>query len=167
MGSPPESRWASTWIKAHLHYIQDLGPSIHVPSSDPSELMFRIYTDPSLCLRFMSRMSMSELVATCSNFRGHRRPRLCNVHAQSRLFTWSILQTTKMAMSSADLVTIIATLRWASCGPGTGLQAHPLKSQYRFGKKCLLTNYTKATKNIRAKLHLPLLDTLHCKQNQQ
>ena len=30
------------------------------------------------------------------------------------------------------VVTIIATLRWASCGPGTGLQAHPLKSQYIF-----------------------------------
>ena len=27
-----------------------------------------------------------------------------------------------------------------------------------------LTNYTKATKSIHAKLHLPLLDTLHCKQ---
>ena len=37
--------------------------------------------------------------------------------------------------SGYALVTIIATLRWASCGPGTGLQAHPLKSQYRFGKK--------------------------------
>ena len=37
--------------------------------------------------------------------------------------------------SRNKLVTIIATLGWASCGPGTGLQAHPLKSQYRFGKK--------------------------------
>ena len=36
---------------------------------------------------------------------------------------------------SSVVVTIIATLRWASCGPGTGLQAHPLKSQNRFGKK--------------------------------
>ena len=35
----------------------------------------------------------------------------------------------------AIVVTIIATLSWASCGHGTGLQAHPLKSQYRFGKK--------------------------------
>ena len=59
-----------------------------------------------------------------------------------------------------QVVTIIATLRWASCGPGTGLQAHPLKSQYRFGKKSLLTNCTKATKNICGKLHLPFLDTL-------
>ena len=30
------------------------------------------------------------------------------------------------------LVTIIVTLRWTSCGPGTGLQAHPLKLIYRF-----------------------------------
>ena len=69
------------------------------------------------------------------------------------------LQAHKLNMIKlADtLVTIIATLHWASCGPGTGLQA--LKSQYRFGKKSLLTNCTKATKNIRGKLHLPFLDT--------
>ena len=65
------------------------------------------------------------------------------------------------------VVTIIATLRWTSCGPGTGLQAHPLKSQYRFRKKRLLINCTKDTKNIRGKLHLPFLDTLLCKQNQK
>ena len=34
-------------------------------------------------------------------------------------------------------------LRWVSCGPGTGLQAHPLKSQNRFGKKSSVTNNTK------------------------
>ena len=39
------------------------------------------------------------------------------------------------SLARNSLITIIATLRWASCGPGTGLQAHPLKSQYRFGKK--------------------------------
>ena len=65
------------------------------------------------------------------------------------------------------VVTIIATLRWPSCGPGTGLQAHPLKSQYRFRKKRLLINCTKDKKNIRGKLHLPFLDTLLCKQNQK
>ena len=75
------------------------------------------------------------------------------------------LTATTSILSRLCLVAIIATLRWASCGPGTGLQAHPLKSQYRFGKKSLLTNCTKATKNISDKLHLPFLDTLPCMQN--
>ena len=44
--------------------------------------------------------------------------------------TWSRKRSFKRA--ATELVTIIATLHWASCGPGTGLQAHPLKSQYRF-----------------------------------
>ena len=63
---------------------------------------------------------------------------------------------------------IIATLHWASCGPGTGLQAYLLKSQYRFGKKMFAGKLHKSyKKNIHTKLHLPLLDTLHCKQNQK
>ena len=47
------------------------------PSSDAiktSELMFRVYTDPSPCPRLLSRTSVSELVATCSDFLGHGRP---------------------------------------------------------------------------------------------
>ena len=58
-------------FKAHLHCIRDLGPS---PSSDAiktSELMFRVYTGPSP--RFLSRTSVSELVATCSDFLGRGR----------------------------------------------------------------------------------------------
>ena len=101
--------------------------------------------------------------------------KFCKVQThQTRIFN---LQTTwqRWLLTGNDdtwtapicLVTRIATLRWASCGPGTGLQAHPLKSQCRFGKKNSLTNYTKTTKNISAKLHLPLLDTLHQKQNQK
>ena len=31
--------------------------------------------------------------------------------------------------ATGSLVTIIATLRWVSCGPGSSLQTHPLKSQ--------------------------------------
>ena len=61
-------------VKAHLHYIQDLDPS---PSSDAiktSELMLRVYTDPSPCPRFLSRMSASKLVPTCSDFLGRRHP---------------------------------------------------------------------------------------------
>ena len=33
-----------------------------------SELMLCVYTDPSLCLRFLSRTSVSEEIATCSDF---------------------------------------------------------------------------------------------------
>ena len=76
-----ESVWnvTDTWqfigtVKAHLHYIQDLDPS---PSSDAiktSEVMLRVYTDPSPCPRFLSRMSVSKLVPTCSDFLGRRHP---------------------------------------------------------------------------------------------
>ena len=59
------------------------------------------------------------------------------------------------------IVKITAALRWASCGPGVRLQAHPLKSQYRFGK-ISPTKLRKSYKNIHAKPHLPHLDTLHC-----
>ena len=46
------------------------------PSSDEiktSELTFRVNTYPSLCPRFLSRTSVSELVATCNNFLGCKR----------------------------------------------------------------------------------------------
>ena len=68
------------------------------PSSDvikTRELMFRVYTDQSPCPSVLPRMSVSELVTTCSDFLVHGRPRLCNAHAQSRWFTWSLLQATK------------------------------------------------------------------------
>ena len=47
------------------------------PSSDAIktiELIFHVYTDPSPSPRFLSRTSMSELVATCSNFLGRGHP---------------------------------------------------------------------------------------------
>ena len=47
------------------------------PSSDAIktiELIFRVYTDPSPSPRFLSRTSVSELVATYSNFLGGGRP---------------------------------------------------------------------------------------------
>ena len=62
-------------------------------------------------------------------------------------------------------VTIITALRWASCGPGTGLQTHPLKTLYIFGKK-FVDELHKSYKNIHDKLYPPLLDFLHCKWNQ-
>ena len=46
---------------------------------------------------------MSELDATCSDFLRRGSPRLCNAHAQSHLFMWSLLQGTKMAMASDNL----------------------------------------------------------------
>ena len=38
-----------------------------------NDLMFHVCTDTSLCPRFLSRMSVSELVTTCSNILGHGR----------------------------------------------------------------------------------------------
>ena len=95
----------SQWLKAHLHYIQDLGPSLDTIKT--SELMFHVYTDPSPCPRFLSQTFVSELVATCSDLTSHAdvrvHPRLCKTHAQSRLFTWLLLQATKTAIASDDL----------------------------------------------------------------
>ena len=36
--------------------------------------MFRVYTDPSPCPRLLPWTSVSDLVATCSDFLGHGRP---------------------------------------------------------------------------------------------
>ena len=52
------------------------------------------------------------------------------------------------------LVTIIATLRWASCGPGTGLQTHPLKSQYRFASSQEISIYDRILPWITRKLRI-------------
>ena len=45
-------------IKAHLHYIWHLGPSTRVSQSsnaiETSKLMFRVYTDQSLSMIFVS-----------------------------------------------------------------------------------------------------------------
>ena len=66
------------WVKAHLHYIHPRSRSQHPsPSSDAikiSESMFRVYTYPSPCPRFVSHMSVSELVAPCGDFVGRGRP---------------------------------------------------------------------------------------------
>ena len=49
-------------------------PSSSSDAIETTELMFRVYTDPSPCPRLLSRTSVSKLVATCSNFLGHGRP---------------------------------------------------------------------------------------------
>ena len=80
-------------FKAHLNYIKDLGPSIQVWARTQSKKVnwcFCVYTDPSPSRRFLSQTSVSELVATCSDFLRRGRPRLWNAHAQSSLFTWSL-----------------------------------------------------------------------------
>ena len=53
-----------------------------------------------------------------------------------------------------SIVTIIATLRWASCGPGTGLQAHPLKSQYIFASSQEISIYDRILPWITRKLRI-------------
>ena len=53
-----------------------------------------------------------------------------------------------------DVVTIIATLRWASCGPGTGLQTHPLKSQYIFASSQEISIYDRILPWITRKLRI-------------
>ena len=49
-------------------------PSTSSDAIQTNELMFRVYTDPSLCPRLLPRTSVSELVATCSDFLGNGRP---------------------------------------------------------------------------------------------
>ena len=91
-------------IKAHLRYIWDPSPSLDVIKT--SELMFRVYTDPSPCPRFLSRTSVSKLVATCSNFFGHgslSSSKVVQCACSKPLFTWSLLWATKMAGASDDL----------------------------------------------------------------
>ena len=44
--------------------------------------------------------------------------------------------------------------RWASCGPGTGLQAHPLKSQYRFASCQEISIYDRTLPWITMKLRI-------------
>ena len=56
--------------------------------------------------------------------------------------------------SYRKLVAIIATLRWASCGPGTGLQAHPLKSQYIFASSQEISIYDRILPWITRKLRI-------------
>ena len=104
-GALPTAQWGYSF-KAHLHYIWDLGPCIRAWAWTQSKQVTWcfVFTLIWVCVpRFLSRTSVSELVTTCSNFLGCRRPRLCNAHAQSRLFTWSLLHATKMAMALDDL----------------------------------------------------------------
>ena len=82
----PRSQYVNLWCAEFSFRKPNWGaftlhprsPSEHPsPSSDAiktSELMFWVYTNQSLCPRLLPRTSVSELVATCSDFLGHGRP---------------------------------------------------------------------------------------------
>ena len=59
--------------------------------------MFRVYTDPSPCPRLLS---LTLHVAISSDADVRVRPRLCNAHAQSHPFTWSLPRAIIMSMAS-------------------------------------------------------------------
>ena len=79
------------------------------PSSDSfktSDLMFRVYTDPSqvrdFCLgRPCSSLSLHVAIASDTDVRVH--PRLCNTHAQSRRSRGRYCRLPKMVISSGDI----------------------------------------------------------------
>ena len=90
-----------TLLKAPLHYIRDLGPSIPVRARAQSKqlnccfvfTLIRVHVR-DFCLGHPC--PSSSLHVTISSDTDVRvRPRLYNAHAQSRRFTWSLLQVTK------------------------------------------------------------------------
>ena len=119
-------------FKVHLHYIRHPGPNLY--AIETIELMFGVYTDPSLSLRFLSRNSVSELVATCSDFLRHGRPSTSGVM--------------KRACSKA-LVHVVATkfgLKWSwtrmtldpslGCSVNTILSGSRTRSRTRMLGQC-------------------------------
>ena len=76
---PPPS-WVNTRherVKAHLHYIRDLGPSIRVrarPQSKQLNWCFVFTLIRVQVLDFCLGRPVSELFATCSDFLGRRHP---------------------------------------------------------------------------------------------
>ena len=97
--------YLQTWFDLGRIYItSEISVCASGQSSDAIEtndLMFRVYIDPSPCPRFLSRTFVSEVVASCGDYRV--RPMLCNAHVRSRLFTCSLLHAKQMAMASDDL----------------------------------------------------------------
>ena len=83
-------------LKAHLHYIRDLGPSIRVRARTQSKQVNSclVFTLVRVRVRdfWLGRPSPSSSlhVAISSDADVRDRPRLCNAHAQSRLLTWSL-----------------------------------------------------------------------------
>ena len=96
-------------VKAHLHYIRDLGPSIRVRARTQSKQVNWCFVFTLIRIRVrdfsLGRPCPSSSLHVPISLDTHIRvrPRLCNAHAQSRLCTWSLLQATKMAMASDNL----------------------------------------------------------------
>ena len=96
-------------VKAHLHCIRDLGPSIRVRARTQSKqvnlcfvfTLIRVRVRDFCLGRPCPSSSLHVAISSDTDVRVH--PRLCNAHAQSRLCTWSLLQATKMAMASDNL----------------------------------------------------------------
>ena len=85
--------------KVHLHYIRDLGPSIRVRAQSKYLNWCFVFTLIRVRVRdfCLGRPcpSSSLHVAISSDMDVRVRPRLCNAHAQSCRFMWSLLQATK------------------------------------------------------------------------
>ena len=109
-------------------------PSPNLYAIETLELMFGVYTDPSLSLRFLSWTSVSELDATCSDFLRHGRPSTSGVM--------------KRACSKAP-VHVVATkfgLKWSwtqmtvdpslGCSVNTILSGSWTRSQTRMLRQC-------------------------------
>ena len=100
---PPTTRQIgdSPTFKAHFHYIRDLGPSIRVRAWTHSKQViwcfeFTLIRVPvrDFCLgRPCPSSSLHVAIASETDVRV--RWRLCNTHAQSHRFTWSLLRATK------------------------------------------------------------------------
>ena len=85
-------------FKAHLHYVRDLSPSIRVRARTQSKQLNRCFVFTLIRVRVRDFClgrpcpSSSLHVAISSDTDVRVRPRLCNAHAQSRRFTWLLLQ---------------------------------------------------------------------------
>ena len=96
-------------LKARLHYIWDLGPSIRVRARKQSKqvnwcIVFTLIGVRVRDFCLVRPCTSSSLHVAISSDAGVRvRPRLCNAHTQSRLFMWSLLQATKVAMALDEL----------------------------------------------------------------
>ena len=93
-------------VKTHLHCIKYLGPSIRVRARTQSKQVNWCFVFTLVRIRVRDFClgrpcpSLSLHVAIFSDSDVRVRPRLCNAHARSHPFTWSLLHAIKMAMVS-------------------------------------------------------------------
>ena len=94
------------WVKVHLHYFRDFSSSIWVWARMQSKqvnwcfmfTMIRVSVRDFCLGRPCPSSALYVAISLDADVRVHLR--LCNTHAQRHLFTWSLLQATKMAMAS-------------------------------------------------------------------